>query len=653
MMNMDAPGATQGTAQPKRGSVPLLLRDRKFGALLAAVVAVVALEILSLAGWSVPSPWGAITFSAFILGVGWQVLRKGLQALVHLRFSSINLLMLIATAAAFYLGQYAEAAVVIVLYTLGERLENIGITNSKSAVEALARRSPSTARVKGSNVELPIEVIPVGTTLVVKPGEAIPLDGVIESGTTSVDEATITGEPLPKDKNVGEHVFAGTLNKEGAIEVRTSKLHQDTTLSKIVRLTFEAQLSKARTQKFVERFSRIYTPSVLVLAIIVASAPVLFFNASFDTWLLQGITLLVIACPCALVISTPVAIYAAIGNASGRGVVIKGGRYVELLAQLRAVALDKTRTITRGEPAISDVIPLGQTTREELLACAAGAEVFSEHPLAQAIVNLARSEGLSLHGVAQVKSIVGKGLTAQCLVCEHKDIFIGKVAYIRDLMPLTGEAATHVERLQAQGRTAIVVSFGAGIAGIFGVSDAIRLESAQTVEELGRLDVDVVMLTGDNAKNAAVVATAVGISTVHGDLLPEDKVARLKELMVVYNGNVGMVGDGVNDAPALALASVGIAMGAAGSDTAIETAPVALMNDKLDLVPFLIRLGRRTLTTIRVNSALAITIKLLFVALAVMGLGNLALAIAADVGVTLVVIVSSLRIMKFAPSPPR
>ncbi len=646
-MTDDHDDATPRPSNPPVGPPRSLLRDRKFAALLAAVVSVVALEILSLAGWNLPNPFAPIVFAAFVFGVGWRVLRTGVEALITLRFSSINLLMLIATIAAFYLGAYAEAAVVIVLYTLGERLEDIGISTSKSALDALVRRNPKNARLKGSDTEQAIETIPVGSVILVKPGEAIPLDGVIEAGTTSIDEAPITGEPLPKDKRAGDSVFAGTLNKEGAIEVRTSALAIDSTVSKIVRLTFEAQKNKARTQKFIEQFSRIYTPTVLVIATLVVTVPTLFLRGAFDAWLLQGVTLLVIACPCALVISTPIAIYAAIGNASTRGAIIKGGKYVELLAQLQAVALDKTRTITRGGPVISDVIPLGSTSRAELLACSAGAEIFSEHPLAQAIVDIARAEGLEPHRVEQFQSILGKGLTAQCIVCEHKDIFIGKVGYIRDLMPMTEEAAAHVERLQQQGRTAIVVSFGDGVAGIFGVADPIKPESAPTVSELHRLGVATVMLTGDDARNATVVATAVGISTVHGDLLPEDKVERLKVLMATHAGQVGMVGDGVNDAPALALASVGIAMGAAGSDTAIETAPVVLMNDRLSLVPFLIRLGRRTLTTIRVNTASAILVKAVFVGLALTGRGNLAFAIAADVGVTLIVIVSSLRLMRF------
>lgn len=630
-----------------------LRHDRKFVALALAVVVVVALEILSLAGLEVPLPWAPFLFSAFIFGVGWQVLRKGAIALVKLRFSSISLLMLIATIAAFYLGEYTEAAVVIVLYTLGERLEDFGISNSKSALDALVQKTPRTARVKGADGEVPVDAIEIGTTLIVKPGEAIPLDGQIVAGSTTIDEAAITGEPLPKDKRAGEAVFAGTLNREGAIELRTTKLHRDTTLSKIVAMTFEARENKARTQKFIEQFSRFYTPAVLIMAILVVAIPVLALGKSFDTWLLQGVTLLVIACPCALVISTPVAIYAAIGNASARGVIVKGGKFVELLARVRVMALDKTRTITRGSPAISDVIPLGDTSRHELVACAAGAEVFSEHPLAQAIVDLAKHEGLTPHDVEQVQSVVGKGVTAQCLVCKHRDIFIGKVGYISDLTPVSAEAAAAVERLQQQGKTAIVVSFGAGIAGIFGVADPIKADSARVIAELQGLNVTTVMLTGDNAKNAAVVAREVGIATVYGDLLPEDKVARLKVLLSENEGRVSMVGDGVNDAPALALASVGIAMGAAGSDTAIETAPVVLMNDALGLLPFLIRLGRRTLLTIRVSTVLAIVVKVVFVGLAVSGRGNLALAIASDVGVTVLVIASSLRLMRFEPAHAR
>jgi Zn2+/Cd2+-exporting ATPase len=627
-----------------------VLWDAKFITLLIAVVLVVALEILSFAGLSIPDPWAPIGFGAFVLGVGWPVLRNGAEALFSLRFSSINLLMLIATIAAFYLGQYTEAAVVIVLYTLGERLESFGVSSSRQALDALVRTTPKNALLKGSDVEQRIETVPIGSLLVIKPGEAIPLDGVLVAGNTSIDEAAITGEPLPKDKHPGDTVFAGTLNKEGAIEVRTTKHYQDTTLSRIVRLTFEAQSSKAETQKFIETFSRIYTPVVIAIALLVVAVPVLLLARPFDVWLLQGVTLLVIACPCALVISTPVAIYAAIGNATRRGVIIKGGKYVELLANLKAVALDKTRTITEGRLEICDVIPLGTTTRAELIACAAGAEVFSEHPLAQAVVELAKREKLPPHAVEDVQSVIGKGLNAQCLVCDHKDIFIGKVGYIRELMPMSDEAAGHVERLQQQGRTAVVVSFGSGIAGIFGVADPIKPESAGTVAELHELGLVTVMLTGDHAKNALVIAEAVGIPVVYGDLLPEDKVTRVKELMATHNGNVAMVGDGVNDAPALALASVGIAMGAAGSDTAIETAPVALMNDKLSLVPFLVHLGRRTLTTIRVNTSLAILVKVVFLALALMGLGNLVLAIAADVGVTLLVILTSLRIARFRPS---
>ncbi|HRG91102.1 MAG TPA: HAD-IC family P-type ATPase, partial [Chitinophagales bacterium] len=360
----------------------LPLNDRKFVFLLLAVALVLLLEVLSLGGVHVPMPYAPLVFAAFILGVGYKVIQNGLKALFKLNFSSINLLMVIATIGAFYLGEYPEAAVVIVLYVLGERLEDIGIANSKSALNELVNKSPKTAWIKSSNSALAIDKVPVGTVIQVKPGDMIPLDGKITSGDTTIDEAAITGEPIPKDKHTGDTVFAGTINKHGFIEVSTTKLSEDTTFSKIIRLTFEASAHKSDTQNFIQQFSKYYTPAVIVLSALVFTIPVLVLHQPVEKWLNQAITLLVIACPCALVISTPVAIYAAIGNASGKGVLVKGGKYIEALANLKAIAFDKTRTITYGKPVVSDVIPLNGTSKEELLACSSGAELFSEHPLA-------------------------------------------------------------------------------------------------------------------------------------------------------------------------------------------------------------------------------------------------------------------------------
>ncbi len=624
----------------------LPFKDRKFIFLVIAIVVVISLEILSILGIDIPMPYAPFIFAAFIFAIGYKVIWNGILALFKLNFSSINLLMLIAVIGAFYLGEYPEAAVVIVLYVLGERLEDIGIESSKSALDELVSKSPKTAFVKQLGIEKPIDKIEVGTIIQVKPHDLIPLDGIIESGESAVDEATITGEPIPKDKHKGDTVFAGTFNKSGFIEIRTTKLSTDTTFSKIIKLTFEVSANKSDTQKFIQKFAKIYTPSIIVLASLLFIVPVFLLKQDMNHWLEQAITLLVIACPCALVISTPVAIYAAIGNASSKGILIKGGKYLELMANIKAICLDKTRTITFGNPIVSDVLPLNGTSHEELLACAAGAEVFSEHPLAQAIVDAAKKEGYHIHEAEKFESVIGKGATAHCLVCEDETILIGKLQFISESQPITEEAEQIVRTLSEQGKTSVVVSFGDGVAGVIGLMDEIKPDSANAIQELINMNITPIMLTGDSVLSARYVANIVSINEIFGGLLPEDKAMRIQETIKKYN-SVAMVGDGINDAPALAQSTVGIAMGAAGSDTAIETANIALMNDKLSLIPFLIRLSKATLKRIKINTIGAIGVKLTFIVLAFLGFGNLVLAIAADVGVTLVVILISLNLMKF------
>ncbi|MBP7184683.1 MAG: cation-translocating P-type ATPase [Saprospiraceae bacterium] len=624
----------------------LPFHDRKFLFLLFSITIVIALEILSIIGIHIPMPYEPYVFACFILGIGYDVLWNGVKAIFKLKFSSINLLMTIAVVGAFYLGEYPEAAVVIVLYVLGERLEDIGIESSKSALDELVNKSPKTAFVKKENTNVLIDKIAVGTIIQVKPGEMIPMDGKIISGETMVDEAAITGEPIAKDKHVGDHLFAGTLNKNGFIEIETTKLSIDTTFSKIIRLTFEASAHKSDTQKFIQQFSKYYTPTIIVLAIAVFVVPVFIMHLDLNHWLQQAITLLVIACPCALVISTPVAIYAAIGNASSRGALVKGGKYIEALAKIKAIALDKTRTITFGNPIVSDTFPLNGIDREELLACTAGAEMFSEHPLAQAIVDASKKEGFEPHRTEAFNSVMGKGAIAKCLVCEDETIYVGKLEFIQEHQPSDVEAERIVEQLSSQGKTSVVVSFGNGIGGIIGLMDEIKPDSEVALKELEALGITTVMLTGDHENTAKFVAEKVGIKKVYGGLLPENKADKIKELLLQYK-YVAMVGDGINDAPALAQSTVGIAMGAAGSDTAIETANIALMNDKLSLIPFLIRLSKKTLSRIKFNTIGAITVKLIFIALAFIGYSNLVFAIAADVGVTLIVILLSLNLMKF------
>ncbi len=635
-----------------------LWQDTKFRWMIFSVTIVAVFEFLSLADidvfrYIVPerySRWlAAGFFAAIIIAIGWRTLFSGLQALAKINFKSINLLMTIAIIGAFYLGEYEEAAVVVVLFTLGETLEKFGIASSKSALQALVDRTPKLAAIKnaaGQITEIPVEEINVGDILVLKPSDMISMDAEVVSGASSVDESTITGEPLPKDKHEGDFVFAGTLNMQGYLEARVTKLAADSTLSKIIDITFAATKTKAETQKFIETFAGYYTPAIIVLAALLVVIPTLFFAQPFNQWFEQAITILVIACPCALVISTPISIYGAIGNASAKGALVKGGKYIEAIGQIKAVAMDKTRTLTYGKPKVTDVIPFGETTREHLLACAAGIESYSEHPLAQAVVDAANEEKIEIHGVENFQAVMGKGAKADCVVCYDKHHCIGKLPFITEEHKVQEEVVKQVEALQLQGKTSIVISSHDGVEGVIALTDEIKTESKSTIAELRELGVEIVMMTGDNHAPAMLVAKEVGITEVKAEMLPEDKADAVRELLAKY-GATAMVGDGVNDAPALALSSVGIAMGAAGSDAAIEAASIAILNDRLELIPYLIRLGRRTISTIKINTALAIATKLVFVVLAILGISSLALAIFADVGVTVLVILNSLRLLSF------
>lgn len=626
-----------------------LWSDKKFRWLVFSVVVVGIFESLSLAGWHLPAGIAAPFFAVVILIIGHRTLLGGLRALLKVNFRSINLLLLIASVGAFYLGEYEEAAVVIVLFTLGERLEQFGIQTSRSALQALVDRTPKTASIKddaGTTREVPVSKIIVGDLLVIKPSDMIAVDAEVVSGSSSVDESTITGEPLPKDKHPGRPVFAGTLNLQGYLEARVTKLASDSTLARIVETTFQATKAKAETQKFIEKFSAYYTPAIILVALLLVVIPVAFFNVPFDPWLAKALTLLVIACPCALVISTPISIYAAIGNASARGALVKGGKYIEAIGRVRAVAMDKTRTLTYGRPKVTDVIPFGENTREHLLACAAGIEAYSEHPLAQSIVDAARAEKITLHEARNFEAVMGKGVKADCVVCYDMHHCIGKLPFISEEHDAQQEVINRVDALQREGKTSIVISNNDGVEGVIAVMDELKPESKAAVAELMRLGVTTIMLTGDNRAPAQSVADAVGIRDVRAEMLPEHKAEAIKEL-ILKHGVVAMVGDGVNDAPALALSHVGVAMGAAGSDTAIESASIALLNDRLELIPYLIRLGRRTVATIKINTALAMGTKLIFIGLAVAGLSSLALAIFADVGVTVIVILNSLRLLRF------
>jgi Zn2+/Cd2+-exporting ATPase len=611
------------------------LSDKKFLWLLFSVLLSLSLETVSLLGILESSLWLFSICLLIILLVGKQVVIEGLKAIWKLNFSSINLLMVLAAIGAFYLGEFTEATVVIVLYTLGERLEELGLSESKSALQSLVNSVPKTVSLKGESEQIPIEEVTVGSILMIKPFDMIPIDSQIAFGQTTVDEASITGEPIAKLKQSGDLVYAGTINQEGYIEIKTIKRFVDSTFSKIAQLTFQATANKSETQKFIQKFSKIYTPSVVILSLLLFVIPTFLFDGDLNHWLKQAITLLVISCPCSLVISTPVAIYAAIGNASKKGALIKGGRFIEAMGQVQAVAMDKTRTITTGKPTVSDIRTFNDYTIEQLLACVAGIETYSEHPLAQAILEEVRKRNIERHPIVEFKSVIGKGATGIC-----------KISYLQEHLVIPSEVLEYSASLASSGKSIVVISSGANIIGVIGISDTLKAEIQRTISELKELKITPIILSGDNQKAVHWIAQQIGIEQAFGELLPEQKKEKIVELLNRYQ-TVAMIGDGVNDSPALAHSSVGIAMGALGSDIAIETANIAFMNDNMLLLPMLIRLGRKTIRTIRRNTILAILVKAVFITLAFIGYGNLVMAIASDVGITLVVILISMRLSRF------
>lgn len=623
-----------------------IFKETKFRRLALTLLLIIPLEVLSLFSVHLPAFIEYPLFAGIIFFFGREVIVGGLKSLVHLNFSNINLLMTVATFGAIYLGELEEAVIIIILFAVSEALEEFGITRSQNALEELVEKAPKTTLIKGQKGKTPIEKITIGNIVVVKPGDYIPLDGVVVEGESLVDESTITGEPLPKNKYKGELVFAGTLNSQGYLEIKVTKTSKDTTLAKIVDLTFQSAENKSKATKFIEKFASYYTPSVLVVATLMATVPAFVLSQPFDKWFIQSLTLLIIACPCALVISTPITIFSAIGNATRRGILIKGGQYLEEMGKIKAIAFDKTRTLTKGEPTISDVIPLNGISKEELLKCMAGAEAFSEHPIAKTIVESTQKIAGEMHKYKNFKAIMGKGISGECLVCVDKHHCIGTLRFIMEEHRVDERVVKIVEGFEKQGKTAIVVCDKRRVKGVIGVVDEIRPESKVTISELHNLKVKPVMLTGDNESAANYVGKSVGVDEVYAKLLPDEKVAKLSGLLKKYN-DVAMVGDGINDAPALTTSSVGIAMGAIGSEVAVENADIALMNNNLKLIPFLVSLGRVSVQTIRFNIGAAVGVKMLFLILALFGKSNLALAIFADVGMTLVVVANSLRLFNF------
>lgn len=623
-----------------------LIQNKKFKYLLLAFITVLPFEILSFFSIHLPKYIELPLFLTLIVIFGRNVFKSGFESLFRLRFSDMNLLMTIAIFGAIYLQEWEEAVIIVILFALGNTLEDFGIERSQSALQTLIDSTPKTAQIKGAKEKTPVKEIKVGNIIVIKPGDQIPLDGKVVAGMSLVDEATITGEPLPHNKHINDLVYAGTINGNGYMEILVTKTVADSTLSKIIELTYSSAEKKSHSQKFIEKFATYYTPVVISGAFLLILIPVGFLGHPFTPWFTQALTLLIIACPCALVISTPITIFSAIGNATKRGVLIKGGRYIEEMGKIRALAFDKTRTLTKGEATVSDVITFNGHTQKDVLACASGIESFSEHPLAQSVIKEAKKYGLDPHTFTNFEAVSGKGLKGDCLVCTDKHHCLGSIKFITQEHEVEDKVMRQVELLEKQGKTAVIMSDNEKVAGIIGITDEIRDESKDTIARLIQLQITPVILTGDNYSSASFVAEKLGIKKIKASLLPNQKVAELSKLISKYT-YVGMVGDGVNDAPSLATASVGIVMGAIGSDIAIENADVALMTNNLALIPFLVKLGKKSVQTIRINTTAAISVKFLFLLLALLGKSNLTLAIFADVGVTILVVLNSLQLFQF------
>jgi len=622
-----------------------LIKNIKFRWLLAALIIIIPFLVLSY--FSIhASLWIELPIFLIIIVIfGRKVFLSAFRSLIKLKLSNINLLMTIAVIGAIYLRQFEEAAIIIVLFALGDNLEEFGIQRSQTALKKLIDSTPKTALVKGKEKKVPIEDIEIGEIIIIKPGDIIPMDGIVIFGNSIVDESTITGEPLPRNKYLNDVVYAGTINGSGYFEVKVTKKSKDNTLSKIIDLTYKSSEKKTTSQKFIEKFAKIYTPVIILAAILLVIIPVVLLKKPFNYWFTQALTLLIISCPCALVISTPVTVFSAIGNATKKGALIKGGIFLEEMGKLKAIAFDKTKTLTKGEPIVSDTIPLNGFTESEILACAAGLEAFSEHPIAKSIVKKAKEIGVKPHIFKDFQSVTGKGLTGECSICVDKRHFLGNIKFINEKKDIGNDEfiLKKIDELEKQGKTAIVMIDDKRIKGIIAITDEIRKESKSLILSLLELNVKPIILTGDNEASAKFIASNLGIENVKAELLPEDKVEELIKIIGQYR-YVAMAGDGVNDAPALATASVGIAMGATCSDVAIENSDIALLNDNLNLLPYLIRLGKKAVGIIRFNIILAITIKFLFLILAVLGLSNLSLAIFADVGITILVIINGLRL---------
>ena len=623
--------------------VPTGVNIRGWLTAIAAAVVIVACGLAwftRLPEWAVPLFLIAtIVGAVFPAHRAWQSIARGTL--------DINVLMVIAVAGAIAIREYEEAAMVVSLFALAQWLEAQSLDRARKAIGKLIDLAPPQVLVRDHAGEriVAIEQVDPGALMIVKPGERLALDGIVRSGRSDVNQAPITGESLPVEKREGDDVFAGTINGHGALTVVVTRRRADTTLARIVHLVESAQAKRAPMQQFIDRFAAWYTPSVVILAALVATVPVLAFGQPFDVWLYRSLVLLVVSCPCALVISTPVSIVSALAGAAQQGVLVKGGIHLERLATVRVIAFDKTGTVTTGHLTLDAVHAIEGHSTDELVSLAASVESQSEHPIAAAIVAAAHARGVRLDQPADVQALPGLGVEGRV---EGMTITCGTPRLFAERGVLTPAIAALAGEVVRNGMSPIVVARDGTPIGVLGVTDRPKPNAAGVVADLRSEGVSrIAMLTGDHDAAAQATGLSLGVDDVRSGQLPADKVAAIEFLRGAY-GSIAMVGDGVNDAPALAAADVGIVMGAMGSDAALETADVALMTDELSKVPYVIRLSHATVRNIRVNVAISIALKGAFMILAVSGVATLWMAVLADTGASALVVANAVRLRRFS-----
>ena len=608
---------------------------------------VIFTALLLVAAWGVeliiPEVGNWAFVAACLIGVA-PVARRAFAALLMAQPFTIESLMTIAAIGALFIDAAEEAALVVFLFAVGEVLEGVAAGKARDGIRALANLVPKTAllEMNGATREVPATSLAVGQTVLVRPGDRIPADGEIKEGTSGVDDSPVTGESVPVNKGPSDSVFAGSINTEAALRITVTKTAEDNTISRIIRLVEEAEEARAPTERFIDRFSRWYMPAIVTVAALVVLVPPLAFGQPWDTWVYRGLALLLIGCPCALVISVPASIASALSTGARRGILMKGGAVIEAAAKVSRVAFDKTGTLTHGRPVVTDIVTFGTTTEAELLAVAAGVESGSSHPLAVAILNKAEEEGLTILPSRDAKALMGKGVIA---TVGDASAWVTSPGYAKDNAGIDDAGLAQTTVFEKQGKTAVVVFREKTSLGIIAMRDEPRADAPEAVRQLKAMGITPLILTGDNPRTAAAIAASLGME-YQANMMPEDKLGAIREMS--DHGGVMMIGDGINDAPALKQASVGVAMGS-GTDVALETADTAILRDRVTDIPATIRLTRAAMANIRQNVTIALGLKAVFLVTSVLGLTGLWIAIMADTGATVLVTLNALRLLRFNP----